>query len=281
LKIPTDPSILYAACLEGQSLALIYDWQHIFSTLTTHGRLSARDISQRCRLPLQKVLSGLAILTECLFVFHHTAADGRTSYQANQPAAFNLVRVGRFTQLMRRKFSLDGAKILKYLLIFGHDTGDNLQMSSELIKEYGRSNGFDEDAELHKSASIRRLLERLVEQKYLIELRPAHFQTWTDTWRAADLVVKASGRLSLAKGKKGQEELESAVREEMENILDGDTTSGDAPTNGKRAAGDDSDMPGPKRWKRTHGDQRHGVPTTKGLAQFNVRSQFHLRVSKY
>ena len=170
---------------------------------------------------------------------------------------------------------------MKYLLIFGHDTGDKLQMSPKWVKEHGRSNGFEEDAEVDKSGSIRRLLERLVEQKYLIELRPAHFQTWTDTWRAAELVVKASGRLSLAKGKKGQEELESAVREETEKTLYGDTTSGDAPTNGKRAAGNDSDVSGPKRQKRTHGDQRHGAPTTKGLARFDVRAQFHLRVCKY
>lgn len=266
---------------KGRCLTLMHDWQHIFSTLTTHGRLSARDISQRCRLPFQQVISGLAILTECLFVFHHTAPDGRTSYQANQPAAFNLVRVGRFTQLTRRKFGLAGANISKHLVIFGHDTGDNLQMSPELIKEHGRSDGFDEDAEVDRSGSIRRLLERLVEQKYLIELRPAHFQTWTDTWRAAELVVKASGGLTLAKGKKGQEGLESAVREEIEKVLHGDTISGDAPTIGKRAAGNDSDMPGPKRQKRTHEDQRHVAPTTKGLAQFDVRGQFHLRVCKY
>jgi DNA-directed RNA polymerase III subunit RPC3 len=255
------------------------DWQLIFSTLTTHGRLSARDISQKCLLPPKQVFSGLAVLTECLFVYHHSAPDGRTSYQANQTAAFNLVRVGRFTRLMRREFGPDGVDVLKHLLIFGHDTGDNLQKLSTPIKEQERPNGVDEDAidlndpETEQSESMRRVLERLVQQKYLIELRPAHFQTWTDTWRAAELVVKASGSLSLAKGKKGQQELEEAVQEEMDRILSGDVT-----TNGKRAAADESDAPAAKKLKRANGEQRNGVPAPERLSPLHVRGQSRLAV---
>lgn len=186
---------------------------------------------------------------------------------------------------MRKKFGPDGADVLKYLLIFGHDTGDNLQKTPAWIRERGRPNGLDKDAmdsdgsEAEQSGTTRRLLEQLVEQKYLIELRPAHFQTWTDTWRAAELVVKASGSLSLAKGKKGQEELESTVRNEMDRILYGDIASSDAYTNGKRAAADDSVLPGPKRRKKASGDQSNGVIAAEQLTEFHVcrHTQFSIR----
>jgi hypothetical protein len=253
-------------------------YQHIFSTLTTHGRLSARDISRKCRLSLQQVISGLVVLTECLFVFHHTAPDGRTSYQANQTAVYDLVRVGRFTQLIRRKFGVEGANILNHLLVFGHDTGENLRKVSLRLTEHSRSNGFDlgedvfslGDPELEHSGSNSRVLERLIERKYLIELRSSHFQTWSDTWRAAEVAVKASVGFSLVKGKKGQEEFEQAVRVEVHAILNRDTTPSDVNINSKRAAAAELHAPGPKKYKRSNGVQENDIFSTETLNDLYV-----------
>ena len=264
-------------------------YQHIFSTLTTHGRLSARDISRNCHLSLQQVISGLAILTECLFVFHHTAPDGRTSYQANQTAVYNLVRVGRFTQLIRRKFGVRGANILKHLLVFGHDTGENLRKVSLQATEQRHSDGLDlgedafslEEPEVDHSGPDSRVLELLIEQRYLVELRSSHFQTWSDTWRAAELAVKASGGLSLAKGKKGQEEFEQAVRVEVHAILNRDTMSSDVNVNGKRAAAAELHTPGPKKFKRSNGVQENGIFSTEPLNDLYVRRNAHLWSREY
>ena len=246
-------------------LALICGSQHIFATLTSHGRLTARDLSQRCRLPIRHTIAGLATLTQCLLVFHHTAHDGRSSYQANASAAFNLVRVGKFTQLMRHKFGRDGADLLNHLLIFGHDSLDNLQAVPARVREHSHTNGVNpdiEDAVLEDgteddhSRLLHGLVNQLVEQDYLIELRPAHFQTWSDTWRAAEMVVKASGDLSNAKGKKGQEELEEKVRAEMGRRLYGGPTSSEEDTKNKRPNSDAPELPPLQKQKQSSGVSR-------------------------
>ena len=163
---------------------------------------------------------------------------------------------------MRSKFGRDEANRLNHLLIFGYDSLENLQSIPAWVKESSRSNGFDLDVEntiLENDPGNDRLrslsgpLKRLVEQDYLIELRPAHFQTRSDTWRAAETAVRASGNLSNAKGKKGQEELEEKVRTEMETRLYGSHTPGEDGTKTKRPNSDTSDVPPPKKQKRASG----------------------------
>jgi hypothetical protein len=254
--------------------------QHIFSALTTHGRLSARDLSHKCHLPIKQVITGLATLTQCFLVFHQTTPDGRTSYQANTSAASNLVRVGRFTQLMQRKFGRDGVSILNHLLIFGHDSLHNLQ--KVLASEYGLTNGFDlenttiaDESEQYHPGSLRGGLKRLVEQEYLKKLRPAHFQTYSDTWRVAEVVVKASGNFSSAKGKKGKEQLDEAVRAEVDGMLRGEDVSSDAVVGNKRPLPEDAEVPAPKKPKRLNGTSSQATAvvdasSTKAVNHINV-----------
>jgi hypothetical protein len=178
---------------------------------------------------------------------------------------------------MRHKFGRGGATILSHLLVFGHDTLENLQQVLSNSEEARRSNGYDLDGEATMAEDCnadRELVELMTDQDYLIKVRPANFQTWPDTWRAAEMAVKASGNLSNVKGKKGQEELEIAVRAEMETRLYGKMTASDVNTKGKRAAADELQSWTSKKHKRTNGLPSAGASTLR-LAPLDVRGLPH------
>lgn len=261
---------------------LIPAWQHIFSALTTYGRLSARDLSHKCHLPIKQVIAGLAPMVQFFLIFHHTTPDGRTSYQANTLAASNLVRIGKFTQLIRHKFGRDGVIIINHLFLLGHDSLDNLQ--KVITDEHNLTNGINvdledtvmaDDSEAIQPRSLHSVLKLLVEQEYLTELRPAHFQTYSDTWGAAEVIVKASGNLSSAKGKKAKEELDEAIRVEVDRMIQGHKISNDTVAGGKRPLSDDTEGPASKKRKRLNGTS---CQTTAVIDTFLTRSVDHINV---
>jgi hypothetical protein len=181
---------------------------------------------------------------------------------------------------MQRKFGRDGVSILNHLLIFGYDSLHNLQ--KVLASEYSLTNGFDlEDttmpdaSEQYRPGSLRGVLKRLVDQEYLKELRPAHFQTYSDTWRVAEVIVKASGNFSSAVGKKGKEQLDEAIRAELDGMLRGEDVSSDAVIGNKHPLPEDAEVPAPKKQKRLNGTSNQATAvvdasSTKAADHINV-----------
>ncbi|KEF54712.1 uncharacterized protein A1O9_09154 [Exophiala aquamarina CBS 119918] len=213
--------------------------QRFFEILCQKGRLSAPQIAQKCRLPLRQVKSALAALIQLRLIYHHTNADGLSTYQANQQNAYPLLRAGRLIQLARESGGPTAAETLRELTLLGYATVQELEVRvcrngdvGHTHNHSGQVNGFRNtagisDPETIDSSAFRAALVHLIDNRYITKLRDAHFQSIFDARQEIERHLNSfDGSGPTAKSKKAQSDQDAKALQQLKQHLD-DTTSAD------------------------------------------------------
>jgi len=180
---------------------------------------------------VRQIKSGLGALIQLRLIHHHTAADGASTYQANALNAYNLVRVGKLLDLVTKRHGVAAASIMELLSVLGSATMDDLETRCARILQADhdpsslRTNGVGEADRRQNSphltpSQVRSAIRRLAEDKFIIQVREAHFQSLFDARTDAELHMKGTELPSATKGKKAQEYFDERVYIELEKRLD-------------------------------------------------------------
>ncbi|KIW12268.1 hypothetical protein PV08_09544 [Exophiala spinifera] len=203
----------------------------IFQQLIQLGRLSSTQVAQKCRLPLRQVKTGLATLIQLRLVYHHTSPDGLSTYQANTHNAYNLLRTGNLAAGAQRKFGPAAAVVVEHLAALGFATAQELEDTICADKDFNRSEDHEPQtngsSDGHKSQDLdstrsrfRKVLRLLIDEKYIVGLRDAHFQSVFDARRELERHLESRGLLPSSKTKKAQPVIDEKVNVDLEQLLD-------------------------------------------------------------
>ncbi|EEP79241.1 predicted protein [Uncinocarpus reesii 1704] len=228
----------------------------IFSYLLHHGRQPLPRIVQNTHLSPRQVKHGLVVLIQQHLVFHCTSFDdGITYYESDWRAAYNLVRPGKFTQLVKNRLGKHAARVFSTILSLGHakisylESLPELQPGSEPAGKMNGVNGTHEqndeavdgiDGELENGTNLsdghsldgpvqksngyheveaapqlQTILQQLAAFGFIIRVRNQHFQSPEDNFDAALKAVKSNSDAAGLKGNK----LEAKLAEDAENLV--------------------------------------------------------------
>ena len=194
-------------------------------------------------------------------VFHYTSYDdGITYYEANQKAAYYLIRTGKILEFIEDRLGKYAARVMSTIIYLGHAQVSLLETLPELQPEYPQTNGANHEGEEdgeheeqvngvkqeseengeheeqpnglngeHAAEQAGRLhptLKTLAAHGYIIRVREAQFQSHTDTVLDAERVVKARPDLKSMKGKKLEETIIEKTLDMIRERTDGDLSHG-------------------------------------------------------
>lgn len=194
-------------------------------------------------------------------VFHYTSYDdGVTYYEANQKAAYYLIRTGKILEFIEDRLGKYAATVMSTIIYLGHAQVSLLETLPELQPDYPQTNGISQEGEEdeeheeqvngvkqegeengehdqqpnglngeHATEQAGRLhptLKTLAAHGYIIRVREAQFQSYTDTVLDAERVVKSRPDLKSMKGKKLEETIIEKTLEMIRERTDGDISHG-------------------------------------------------------
>jgi DNA-directed RNA polymerase III subunit RPC3 len=195
-------------------------------------------------------------------ICHHTTNDGRTSYEANSRNAYQLLRSGRFIEVVEKDHGKAAAAVVTQLLLLGHASVGQLKESSRSYYESDKNqdntadtNSLTGSAKDRFEVELDNALRMLCKHRLVCRLRQAYFRTEADTRQLAEEKVMKS-HASASKGTKLKEEIAGKVEQAIEREVDSyinipKSNSGTAMQ--KRKIDDSDDVPTSKRLRLTNG----------------------------
>lgn len=163
-------------------------------------------------------------------VFHYTSFDdGVTYYEANQQAAYYLVRSGKILELLEDRLGGYAAKVMSAIIYLGHAQVSDLEVMPELGQSVsnGEANGTaNGTADGTADRGLHATLKALAAHRYIHRVRDAHFQSYTDTALDAERVVQSRPEIKALKGKKLEETVIEKTLDLVRERTDGDLSRG-------------------------------------------------------
>ena len=175
-------------------------------------------VAQRCRLPLRQVRAGLAALTQLRLIQHHSDLDGFSAYQANLPKAYELLRIGKLTDLAQKSHGLTAAQVVQALASVGYSNPSDLVAAvKESIQAEGREGDVGDLEDVILSS-----MRSLADNGSFARLQPAQLQVQHDARQDADehLLKHPPATEAKLKGKKAQDQHFGFVDDELERRTD-------------------------------------------------------------
>jgi len=181
-------------------------------------------------------------------VFHYTSYDdGVTYYEANQRAAYYLTRSGKILEFIEDRLGQYAATLMSAIMYLGHASVSHLETLPELRPEPPQMNGVNGEHEQDEATGehedqangidreqalseqpylLHPTLKTLAAHGYILRVREAHFQSYTDTVLDAERVVTARPDVKSMKGKKLEETVIEKTLEIVKEKTDGDLSHG-------------------------------------------------------
>ncbi|KAF7846340.1 hypothetical protein BT93_L4520 [Corymbia citriodora subsp. variegata] len=185
-------------------------YQALFQKLTELGRCSAQQLAQSLHVPLRNVKNGLAGLVTLRLVFHCTVHDGPTTYTADLRGVYQVLRIGKLVQLAHNDHGSLAARII--------ETACNLKHCT-LLELVDRVSRHDEATD---ESTIRSMVQALIADQYLINLRATHLKATSDVHR--EIESSMGSAVARITGTKAKIEHEEQVRLQTNQSLDTSTT---------------------------------------------------------
>ncbi|RFU32687.1 hypothetical protein B7463_g3665, partial [Scytalidium lignicola] len=208
----------------------------IFAVLLRRGRLSIPMLTQYSRLSPRQLRHGLAVLIQQNLVYHHFDEDvNATYYEANQSAAYNLVRSGKILEIVESRYGAAAEYVVQNVLRLGHikvsDLADAYVSARKYVNdnsdEPNGTNGSNSNAQtngshdtLIKSAGqLDAILYELLEAGFLEPVVPDMFMTPSDTYRKVEREILQHYFSGGPKGTKQKEELKQKVQFRLQALM--------------------------------------------------------------
>ena len=206
--------------------------QRIFTILLRRGRLTIRLLQQHTQLSPRQLRHGLAVLIQQNLIYYLYEEDTKeTLYEANQAAAYALIRCGKFIEIAEAKFGSAGQSLVRKLLLLGQATVSDLidACQSGSQQEHGESdeinvaNGTNGNSyHGHAAWELENTLFELCEAGFLEAINSRMFRSPTDTRNGIEKALLKETYGGSIKGTKQKGELEAAVREKLQDLRDED-----------------------------------------------------------
>lgn len=231
----------------------VSDLQRIFATLQRYDRLNLQRLKFYSRLSDRQLHHGLAAMIQQHLVFHYTSYDdGVTYYEANQRAAYYLTRSGKILEFIEGRLGQYAATVMSAIMYLGHAQVSHLETLQEFIPEPAQTNGINGENEEHEQSGengehedqpngingegehtsseqpnlLHPTLKTLAAHGYIVRVREAHFQSYTDTVLDAERAVTSRPDVKSMKGRKLEETVIEKTLDIIREKTDGDLSHG-------------------------------------------------------
>lgn len=171
---------------------------------------------------------GLAVLIQQNLLYHFYEQDTKeTLYEANQGAAYGLVRSGKFVEVAEAKFGTTGQDLVRNLLLLGQATvsdlidfcqADKLQQAGENSGDYSMSGMNGHPQRDPYTEQLESVLSELREIGFVVAVTPRMFCSPTDTRNEIEKAILKEQYGGSTKGTKQKEELEHSVRDHLQAL---------------------------------------------------------------
>lgn len=255
--------------------------QRIFGTLQRYDRLNLARLKFYSRLSDRQLHHGLAAMIQQHLVFHYTSYDdGVTYYEANQQAAYYLIRSGKILEFIEDRLGKYAATVMSAIIYLGHAQVSHLETLPELRPEQPQTNGIKwehessqgngehedqpngivngEHASSEQASLLHPTLKTLAAHGYIQRVRDAHFQSDADTALDAERMVQSRPDMKVLKGKKLEETVIEKTLDLVRERTDGDLSHGltynGVPRGAKRGRGEHQSNRPKKKARSSYAD---------------------------
>jgi len=196
--------------------------------LLRRGRLTIHQLRQRTRLSIKQLEHGLAILVQQNLIYYQEHQDLKsfettTHYEANQDAAYDLVRFGKTMEIVESRYGIIARDMVESLLLLGHaKVSDLLDAWQERSQVKGKTNGHrglngtngthGEACDPIREASS--VLMKLLEAGLIQPIFPRMFNSPTDTQNRIEHAIEQTFEGG-PKGVKQKAELKNRIRDKL------------------------------------------------------------------
>ncbi|KAH8820500.1 DNA directed RNA polymerase-like protein III subunit Rpc82 [Xylogone sp. PMI_703] len=207
----------------------------IFAVLLRRGRLSIPMLVQYSRLSTRQLRHGLAVLIQQNLVYHHFDEDvNATYYEANQSAAYNLVRLGKILEIVASRYGTEAEDVMQNILRLGHvkisDLADAYISVEEHVNgnnEHNGTNGSNSDAHrngssgtpIKSAAQLDSVLYELLEAGFIEPVVPNLFMSPSDIYSKVEREVLQLHFGGSTKGVKQKDELKRKVQDRLQALI--------------------------------------------------------------
>ncbi|KLU81578.1 hypothetical protein MAPG_00663 [Magnaporthiopsis poae ATCC 64411] len=218
----------------------------IFSILLTRGRSTVQQLVQYTSLSPRQLRHGLAVLIQHNLLYY-SVGSVPTTYEANAPAAYNLIRAGRVLELVGSMHGEAAKDVIQSLMVLGNTkVGDLRDAYAARIKRHQAPVRPAEDAEINGNDDpfvsdhegdqgdstatdlspvesvdqFNSILCRLVEDELLVVVGAKMFQSFDDIYRDVQVEVQKKEFTSGIKGTKDKERYQNLVAQRLSEIRD-------------------------------------------------------------
>ena len=188
-------------------------------------------LTKHTRLTPRHVRHGLAVLIQQNLAYFHFDRDTSTTYyEANQDAAYGLVRSGKIMELVESRFGSLAKDLVQVLFQVGHTKVSELIATYEMLHlKHNEGTGLNADTNGVNGVNGHEKLEQtsghlhavLIEllQAGMIEPVKAHmFRSPTDSYAMIEREILLSDYDGNTKGNKQKDELKGKVRERLQGL---------------------------------------------------------------
>lgn len=160
---------------------------------------------------MRQARSGLAGLIQLRVVNHHTAKEGPTIFSANLFQAYQSVRTGQFIEAVRERHGGTAAEIVSSVCRLGFTT------ISELRDRFLRDGNHAQNEDPKK---IKRIVQILIDEHFLIMQRKTHFHEGHDAKKDIELSLMSPAALARLTGTKAKLEHNEAIETRYKQAVD-------------------------------------------------------------
>lgn len=245
--------------------------------LLRHGRLSFRALLRHSRLSPRQLRHTLAVLIQQHLSLWHTSDDDVTTYEANIPTAYTLVRSGKYIKLAEDRFGEFAGQIVSNLLLLGHARVGDLAKAHESSSSKDINGGAETNhgfqitppislSKVKKTKnkakeggptleSLHQTLSDLLQARMLIVVHESHFRSDADNRFEAEREVPCQDKWAPKFKKEQQLEREKKVERKLRDWKYGtehDMNEMLTPQRGKKRPREASDLNLNSKRQRLH-----------------------------
>jgi DNA-directed RNA polymerase III subunit RPC3 len=194
--------------------------QRIFTILLRRGRLPIQSLAQHTRLTRRQLQHGLVVLIQQNLIYYFEEDPQTIYYEANQDAAYGLVRSGKILDLVESRYGPLARDIAQNLFILGHtkvcDLADAYQRSRESLQNGDSNAAIESGAQLCSPAQLDSILYNLLEAGLVEPVTDIMFRSPDDTYNEVEKAILDSEFAGGTKGTKQKETLKSLIRDKLD-----------------------------------------------------------------
>ncbi|RCK58968.1 DNA-directed RNA polymerase III subunit RPC3 [Candida viswanathii] len=186
----------------------------IIAKLIAHGRLTAKDISVRTKIPIKNVKTALVSLIQLNCLYYWEEKDKKVFYSLKETGLLLFLYSGDIINHIKKEYGEDEAEIIQNILTYGHVRVDDYlsQFKDDKARQIDEENRF----------------LRLFNDKWLVRLQDFDFHPLDDIWnKVYNEALAETPRASFTSETKRVQEAQDKAKIKLTTLLESGQASSD------------------------------------------------------